>query len=87
MHEKDRPYAVWGMDVSFGSFFGKLFENTVGAIIKPDIINKDLEKHLKPGQTLDDAIESGSFAFEETGLTVAEKSLIDDGLMLSAKAA
>ncbi len=87
MHEKDRPYAVWGMDVSFGSFFGKLFENTVGAIIKPDIINKDLEKHLKPGQTLDDAIESGSFAFEETGLTVAEKSLIDDGLMLSARAA
>ena len=87
MHQEDRPYAVWGMDVQLGNFFGKMFESTIGAIIKPDIVNKDLEKHLEDGKTLDEAIETGQFAFEETGLTVAEKSLIDDGLMLSAKAA
>ena len=33
------PYPVWGMDVSFGGFFGKAFEKTIGAVIKPDKIN------------------------------------------------
>ena len=26
MHKEDMPYPVWGMDVSYGSFFGKIFE-------------------------------------------------------------
>ena len=33
------PYPVWGMDVSYGSFFGKAFERTIGQVIKPDVIN------------------------------------------------
>lgn len=33
------PYPVWGMDVGYGSFFGKIFERTIGQIIKPDVIN------------------------------------------------
>lgn len=39
MHEKDMPYPVWGMDVSYGSIYGKIFERTIGQVIKPDIIN------------------------------------------------
>lgn len=87
MHQEDRPYAVWGMDVSFGNFFGKMFQETVGAILKPDIVNKNLENYLEPGQTLDDALQSGKFGFEETGLTDSEKQLMDDGLMQRAEAA
>lgn len=45
LNSEDRPYPVWGMDVSFGSFFGKLFEKTVGALIKPDLINPELAKY------------------------------------------
>lgn len=33
------PYPIWGMDVSYGGMFGKIFERTVGQIIKPDIMN------------------------------------------------
>ena len=33
------PYPVWGMDVGYGSFFGKVFERTIGQVIKPDVIN------------------------------------------------
>lgn len=39
MHAEDMPYPIWGMDVGYGSIFGKLFERTVGQIIKPDVIN------------------------------------------------
>ena len=36
---KDKtPYPVWGMDISYGGFFGKAFEKTVGAFVKPDLI-------------------------------------------------
>ncbi len=45
LNSEDRPYPVWGMDVSYGSFFGKMFEKTVGAIIKPDLINPELENY------------------------------------------
>jgi len=33
------PYPVWGMDVSYGGFFGKIFEKTAGRLIKPDKLN------------------------------------------------
>lgn len=38
----DRPYPIWGMDVSTGSFLGKVFERTIGRIIKPDRFNPAL---------------------------------------------
>lgn len=44
MHKHDMPYPVWGMDVSVGGWAGKIFEKTVGQIIKPDLINPELEK-------------------------------------------
>jgi 3'-phosphoadenosine 5'-phosphosulfate sulfotransferase (PAPS reductase)/FAD synthetase len=34
---------------------------------------ENLENYLEPGQTLDDALQSGKFGFEETGLTDSEK--------------
>ena len=46
MHQDDRPYPVWGMDVSFGSFLGKAVEKTIGRVIKPDIINPELENYI-----------------------------------------
>lgn len=52
MHQEDRPYAVWGMDISLGSFLGKTFEKTIGQVIKPDKVNPLLEEYLsnkKPG--------------------------------------
>lgn len=33
------PYPVWGLDVSYGGIFGKVFEKTIGQVIKPDVIN------------------------------------------------
>lgn len=46
MHQEDRPYAVWGMDVSYATFFGKTFEKTIGQIIKPDVINPRLAENM-----------------------------------------
>ena len=46
MHQEDRPYPVYGMDISTGSFLGKLYEKTIGAIIKPDVINKEKLKEV-----------------------------------------
>lgn len=43
------PYPVWGMDVSYGSFFGKAFERTIGQIIKPDVINPAYLDAIKQG--------------------------------------
>ena len=44
MHKEDMPYPIWGMDVSYGGWAGKLFERTVGQIIKPDVINPEFQK-------------------------------------------
>jgi hypothetical protein len=46
MHQEDRPYSVWGMDVSYGTFFGKAFEKTIGQLIKPDMINPKLSGQM-----------------------------------------
>lgn len=39
MHQDDMPYPVWGMNVDYGSFLGKIYQGTVGELIKPTIIN------------------------------------------------
>ena len=44
MHKHDMPYPVWGMDVSVGGWAGKIFEKTIGQVIKPDIINPEMYK-------------------------------------------
>ena len=39
MHQDDMPYPVWGMSVNYGSFLGKIYQGTVGEMIKPTVIN------------------------------------------------
>lgn len=103
LNKYDRPYPVWGMDVSYGSFFGKIFEKTVGAIIKPDIINPELKNYVDnsapagagitgSGQAL--AIDNNkSEASPNAGLAIKnkvstkDKELIDSGLMSAPEAA
>lgn len=46
-HQHDMPYAVWGMDVTYGSFMGKIFQGTIGQLIKPTVINPELENQVK----------------------------------------
>lgn len=50
-HEKatkdTRPYPVWGMDVSYGGFLGKLYQGTVGEIIKPTILSPEFKRSLR----------------------------------------
>ena len=40
-HKDDMPYPVWGMEVTYGSFLGKLFQGTVGQVIKPTVVNPE----------------------------------------------
>lgn len=103
MHEEDRPYPVWGMDVSGGAFFGKLFERTIGQIIKPDRINPKLVEHLQKenggavtgtgrallsGGELSDKVEGdGDTLHIKTPVSEAEASLIAEGKMLGPRAA
>lgn len=97
MHSEDRPYAVWGMDVSYGSFFGKLYEKTLGSVIKPDIINPEMQKYISENPNSVTGTPSGivsgeDILFEEskraeefniqTPVSEVEASLIRDGMML-----
>lgn len=43
MHTHDAPMPVWGMDTSYGSFLGQVFKGTVGQIIKPTVVNPELQ--------------------------------------------
>lgn len=49
-NQQSMPYPVWGMDVSFGGFFGKAYQATIGSIIKPDVINPNVKEALKQEQ-------------------------------------
>lgn len=44
--QDSRPYPVWGMDVNYGSFLGKLFQATIGEVIKPTILSPQLKQSL-----------------------------------------
>lgn len=47
--QDSRPYPVWGMEVNYGSFLGKLFQGTLGEIIKPTILSPQLKESLATG--------------------------------------
>ena len=76
MHKEDMPYPVWGMDVSYGGWAGKIFERTLGQIIKPDIINPELQKlqeGYQPDQSFSFLAQDGSILTDTTmsgGLSV-----------------
>jgi len=100
MHADDRPYPVWGMDVSTGSFLGKLYEKTIGAIIKPDIINPRLAEELSdapPGTVLmggslvtatgiNRALDTDTFSIK-TNVSEGDASLIAEGKLIAPAAA
>lgn len=48
-HQEDMPYPVWGMNVDYGSFLGKMYQGTVGEVIKPTVVN---EKFLEDSKLL-----------------------------------
>lgn len=73
------PYAVWGMEVSYGGAFGKLFQGTVGALIKPDVVNKRLEDYAEKES-------DGTFTIK-TQVSESEASLVEEGLMLAPESA
>ena len=43
------PYPVWGMEVTTGSFLGKLFQGTVGEIIKPTRLSPQMKAQMAQG--------------------------------------
>jgi hypothetical protein len=75
MHEKDMPYPVWGMDVTYGGFIGEVFEGTVGRLIKPTIVNENLKQYL--------ASDNGEGEFRlKKKVTQEEADLIKEGKLL-----
>ena len=75
MHEKDMPYPVWGMDVTYGGFIGEIFEGTVGRIIKPTIVNENLKQYLASDN------QEGEFKLKKK-VTREEDALIQEGKLL-----
>ena len=75
MHEKDMPYPVWGMDVTYGGFIGEVFEGTVGRIIKPTIVNENLKQYLASDN------QEGEFRLKKK-VTQEEAALIQEGKLL-----
>lgn len=96
-HAEDMPYPVWGMDVGYGSIYGKLFERTIGQVIKPDKINPaiyELTKGMEESTSLKGGLLKGAKNIlvgdkERSGGSIAvpvelsgdDKSLIRDELM------
>lgn len=82
MNQDESPYPVWGMEVSYGGVFGKLFQATIGAVIKPTIVNERLEEYIESGD-----IESSGGVELKQQIKESEQSLIDSGMMLAPEAA
>lgn len=102
-HAEDMPYPVWGMDVGYGSIYGKLFERTLGQVIKPDLINPaiyELSKGVEGSTSLKggilkgiknvligDSERSGGSVAVPVELTGGDKQLIREGLMAAPASA
>lgn len=92
LHEKDRPYPVWGMDVSEGMIFGKVFQNTLGRIIKPDVVNEKLYSLNEVDDESMSAVGEASVVKDSEDIKVTkpvtedEASLIAEGKLVSERA-
>lgn len=60
-HQHDMPYAVWGMDVTYGSFMGKIFQGTIGQLIKPTIVNPEIAKQVEEEKRLNPSVAPMTF--------------------------
>ncbi|MDB4533405.1 hypothetical protein N9242_00935 [Vicingaceae bacterium] len=100
MSSEDRPYPIWGLDVSAATFVGKLYEKTLGAIVKPDIINPELAPYLsnaEPGTVItgeatvttkgiEKALDDKTFSLR-TKVSEGDASLIAEGKLIAPAAA
>ena len=75
-NEENLPFPVWGMDVTYGGFIGEAFEATLGRIIKPTIINPELQNYLA------ETNKEGEYKIKKT-VEEEEAQLIAEGKMLS----
>lgn len=82
-NQKTMPYPVWGMDVSFGGFFGKAFQNTVGAIIKPDVVNPYAIKAMKQEQKDIKLMERGRKSSSPQSPPDPNSNALGDGIRLA----
>lgn len=76
MHESDMPYPVWGMDVGYGSIYGKVFERTIGQIIKPDIINPAIREMAKDAEGMVEHSKYGAVVNKLSSILVGDKNSI-----------
>ena len=86
MHESDMPYPVWGMDVGYGSIYGKIYERTIGQIIKPDVINPAVRELAQNAEGMVEHSKYGLVANKLKSVLVGDKNAIPmpvDGKMSS----
>ena len=83
LNQDKSPYPVWGMEVSYGGAFGKLFQGTLGRVIKPDIVNNRLDDYLEDGGSAKGRLQNGESLELKTQVTDNEASLIEEGKMLA----
>ncbi len=82
LNQDRTPYPVWGMSVSQGGALGKAYELTIGALIKPTIVNDRLDDYVTGG-----SIHSNRGVELKTKVSQKEESLVSDGMMLAPEAA
>lgn len=82
LNQDRTPYPVWGMSVSQGGALGKAYELTIGALIKPTIVNDRLDDYVTGG-----SINSNRGVELKTKVSQKEASLVNDGMMLAPEAA
>lgn len=82
LNQDRTPYPVWGMSVSQGGALGKIYEMTIGALIKPTIVNDRLDDYVTGG-----SIHSNRGVELKTKVSQKEESLVSDGMMLAPEAA
>ena len=76
MHQKDMPYPVWGMDVSYGGFLGKVFEKTLGRVIKPDVVNPRFLDYVKEGVNPNGGFKSRLVHYAESLYSQATNTIV-----------
>lgn len=91
--QDERPYPVWGMEVTYGSFLGKLFQSTLGEIIKPTKLSPEFEKITEEGGTGGEgsgrsegavAIKNGNGKYSvKIDARRQDANLVDSGMMLA----
>lgn len=81
MHQLDAPYPIWGLDINAGSIFGKVFERTIGQVIKPDVVNPNMYTAQDENQNrkfVGDTVVTGIKALEDDA---KESGSVKEGIL------